>query len=70
MIHVQLVTIERAAVGIVAQQPEGSFRFYAIERAFTALEGAVFDTAEKARAAALRLADELDASFLRLAVRL
>jgi hypothetical protein len=61
MFHAYLVEVGPRAVGVVLQESDG-YRFFAIKNSFRALEDRIFDSAEKARSAALALDREADPS--------
>jgi len=52
MFHAYLVVVGSQAIGVIAQD-SGGYRFFAIKNAFSPLEDERFDSAEKARSAAL-----------------
>ncbi|MGA8172036.1 MAG: hypothetical protein WB816_14545 [Methylocystis sp.] len=59
MFHAYLVEVGQQAVGVVTRESEG-YRFFAVKHSFRALEEEIFDSAEKARSAALDLHREAD----------
>jgi hypothetical protein len=59
MLHAYLVEVGPQAVGVVTREADG-YRFFAIKNSFRALEEQIFDSAEKARSAALELYREVD----------
>ncbi len=62
MFHAYLVEVGQQAVGVVTREAEG-YRFFAVKNSFCALEGQIFDSAEKARSAALDLHRDADPSL-------
>ena len=62
MMHAYLVEVGPRAVGVVTREAEG-YRFFAIKNSFRALEDQVFESAEKARSAALDLYRDVDPSL-------
>ena len=59
MFHAYLVEIGAQAVGVVAKESNG-YRFFAVKNSFRALDDRLFDSAEKARSAALELNRDAD----------
>jgi hypothetical protein len=59
MFHAYLVEVGPQAVGVVTQESDG-YRFFAMKNSFRALEDQIFDSAEKARKAALDLHRDAD----------
>ena len=62
MLHAYLVEVGPRAVGVVTREVDG-YRFFAIKNSFRALEEQVFDSAEKARSAAVDLYRDADPSL-------
>jgi len=62
MLHAYLVEVGPRAVGVVTREAEG-YRFFAIKNSFRALEDQIFESAEKARRAALDLYRDADPSL-------
>ncbi len=62
MMHAYLVEVGPRAVGVVTREADG-YRFFAIKNSFRALEDQVFESAEKARSAALDLYRDVDPSL-------
>lgn len=65
MMHAYLVEVGPRAVGVVTREADG-YRFFAIKNSFRALEDQVFESAEKARSAALDLYRDVDPSLFAL----
>ncbi len=62
MMHAYLVEVGHRAVGVVTRVADG-YRFFAIKNSFRALEDQIFESAEKARSAALDLYRDADPSL-------
>ncbi len=62
MMHAYLVEVGPRAVGVVTREADG-YRFFAIKNSFRALEDQLFESAEKARSAALDLYRDVDPSL-------
>jgi len=62
MFHAYIVEVGPQAVGVVTQESDG-YRFFAIKNSFRALEDRTFDSAEKARSAAVDLYRDADPSL-------
>ncbi len=62
MMHAYLVEVGPRAVGVVTREADG-YRFFAIKNSFRAPEDQVFESAEKARSAALDLYRDVDPSL-------
>jgi hypothetical protein len=65
MMHAYIVEVGPRAVGVVTREADG-YRFFAIKNSFRALEDQVFESAEKARSAALDLYRDADPSLFAL----
>ncbi len=65
MMHAYLVEVGPRAVGVVTREADG-YRFFAIKNSFRALEDQLFESAEKARSAALDLYRDVDPSLFAL----
>jgi len=61
MFHAYIVEIGPQAVGVVTPE-NGAYRFTSIKSAFDALDDQLFETADCARSAALRLGEDADPS--------
>jgi hypothetical protein len=62
MMYAYLVEVGPRAVGVVTREADG-YRFFAIKNSFRALEDQIFESAEKARSAALDLYRDADPSL-------